>query len=174
MARVTCAGETLYTDGSFPGVGRVLAAHTLPDTNWEDVKLDTFGAGLKVLEIFPSIESPKAAQSALQLCEMARTFPTLALCVVSSDLPCALQDWRSTPGLAQIIALSTFRSPKFVSSNGLLISSGRFKGLCARATLLVDGTGKVLHARLASDLMASLALDELREVLQQHFIPQKV
>jgi peroxiredoxin len=85
-----------------------------------------------------------------------------------------LQDWRSTPGLAQIIALSTFRSPKFVSSNGLLISSGRFKGLCARATLLVDGSGKVLHARLASDLMASLALDELREVLQQHLIPQKV
>lgn len=174
MARVTCAGETLYTDGSFPGAGRVLAAHTLTDTNWEDVKLDAFGAGLKVLEIFPSIETPKAAQSALQLTEITRIFPSLALCIVSSDLPCALQGWRRTQGLAQIVALSTFRSPKFVSSNGLLISSGRFKGLCARATLLIDGTGKVLHARLASDLIASLALDELREVLQQHLIPQKV
>ena len=94
MARVTCAGETLYTDGSFPGTGRVLAAHALTDTNWEDVKLDTLGAGIKVLEIFPSIDSPKAAQSALQLSEVARTFPSLALCIVSSDLPCALQTWR--------------------------------------------------------------------------------
>ena len=174
MARVTCAGETLYTDGSFPGTGRVLAAHALTDTNWEDVKLDTFGAGIKVLEIFPSIDSPKAAQSALQLSEVARAFPSLALCIVSSDLPCALQTWRISQSLAQIVPLSTFRSPKFVSSNGLLITSGRFKGLCARATLVVDGVGKVLHARLASDLMAGLALDELREVLQRHLILRDV
>ena len=174
MARVTCAGETFYTDGSFPGSGRVLAAHALTNTNWEDVKFDTLGAGLKVLEIFPSVDSPKAAQSALQLSAMARNFPSLALCVVSSDLPCALQTWRTSHGLAQVVPLSTFRSPKFVNSNGLLISSGRFKGLCARATLLIDGAGKVLHARLASDLMAGLALDELREALQQHLIPQEV
>lgn len=174
MARVTCAGETLYTDGSFPGIGRVLAAHTLTDTNWEDVKFDTFGAGLKVLEIFPSIDSPKATQSAMQLLEVALSFPSLALCVVSSDLPCALQNWRNRQGFAQIVALSTFRSPRFVSSNGLLISSGRFKGLCARATLLIDGAGKVLHARLATDLMAGLARGELCDVLQRYLIPKKV
>lgn len=174
MARVTCAGETLYTDGSFPLIGRILGTHLLTDTNWEDVKLVKFGAGIKVLEIFPSIESPKAAHSAFQLSELVRRFPSLVLCFVSSDLPCALQTWRTSQGLSQIVPLSTFRSPKFVSSNGLLISSGRFKGLCARATLIVDGAGKVLHAHLASDLMAGLALDELQQVLQRYLMPQEV
>ncbi len=116
MARVTCAGETLYTDGSFPGVGRVLGPHTLTDTNWDDVRLDAIG-GLKVLEIFPSVDSPKAAQSASQLSELSLAFPSASMFIVSSDLPCALQNWRLSHGFPQIVALSAFRGHKFVSTN---------------------------------------------------------
>ncbi len=168
MARVTCAGETLYTDGSFPGVGRVLGSHTLTDTNWDDVKLDALGGGLKVLEIFPSIESPKAAHSASQLSELALAFPLASMFIVSSDLPCALQNWRLSHGFRQIVALSAFRSHKFVSSNGLMISSGRFKGLCTRATLVIDGGNSVLHSCLALDLMVGMDLNGLQGVLAHH------
>jgi len=168
MARVTCAGETLYTDGSFPGVGRVLGSHTLTDTNWDDVKLEAIGGGLKVLEIFPSIDSPKAAQSASQLSELSLAFPSASMFIVSSDLPCALQNWRLSHGFQQIVALSAFRSHKFVSTNGLMISSGRFKGLCSRATLVIDGANSVLHASLALDLMDDMDLNGLQGVLAHH------
>lgn len=167
MARVTCAGETLYTDGSFPGVGRVLGPHTLTDTNWDDVRLDAIG-GLKVLEIFPSVDSPKAAQSASQLSELSLAFPSASMFIVSSDLPCALQNWRLSHGFPQIVALSAFRSHKFVSTNGLMISSGRFKGLCSRATLVIDGGNSVLHASLALDLMDGMDLNGLQGVLAHH------
>ena len=167
MARVTCTGETLYTDGSFPGVGRVLGPHTLTDTNWDDVRLDAIG-GLKVLEIFPSVDSPKAAQSASQLSELSLAFPSASMFIVSSDLPCALQNWRLSHGFPQIGALSAFRSHKFVSANGLMISSGRFKGLCSRATLVIDGGNSVLHASLALDLMDGMNLNGLQGVLAHH------
>lgn len=164
MARVTCAGETLYTDGSFPGVGRVLGPHTLTDTNWDDVRLDAIG-GLKVLEIFRSVDSPKAAQSASQLSELSLAFPSASMFIVSSGLPCALQNWRLSHGFPQIVALSAFRSHKFFSTNGLMISSGRFKGLCSRA---IDGGNSVLHASLALDLMDGMNLNGLQGVLAHH------
>jgi D-alanyl-D-alanine carboxypeptidase len=57
---------------------------------------------------------------------------------------------------------------RFVSANGLMISSGRFKGLCSRATLVIDGGNSVLHANLALDLMDGMDLDGLRGVLAHH------
>jgi peroxiredoxin len=93
MARVTCAGETLYADGSFPVVGRVLGSHTLTDTNWDDVKLEAIEASLKALEIFPSIGSPRATHSASQLSELSFALPSASMFIVASDPPCALQNW---------------------------------------------------------------------------------
>lgn len=169
MARVTCVGETLYTDGSFPQAGKTISSLILTDTNWEDVRLDSFKSELKILDIYPSIESPRSVKSARQLQTATKGVRGIQCFVISSDLPSALQKWQLSEHLQNIAVLSSFRSHKFLLSNGLLITSGRFRGLGARAVMVLDSMNKVVYAKLASDLMDGPELPGISNALSCYF-----
>jgi thiol peroxidase len=174
MARVTCLGETLYTDGSFPQIGKTISPLYLTDSNWEDVCINEFKCQFKVLDFYPSIDSPRAVQHAGQLQRASHGIRGAKCFVISSDLPCALQKWRLTEGIQNMDILSAFRSQKFLLSHGLMISSGRFKGLGARAVMVLDAMNKVIYAKLAADLMDGPDLSGLSKAMSLHLNAEMV
>lgn len=156
MARITIDGKTHYTDGCLPAAGQTLPRFTLTNTHWTDVTLQSYGSSHKVIEVFPTVHAPGVAAHLRALVASMREYPRALLLVVSNDLPAALDRWRSAEQLHSVVALSAFRSERFALSCGMSIRTGRYRGLTARASLIVDGQDRVLHAELARDLDEAL------------------
>ena len=51
-----------------------------------------------------------------------------------------------------MVPLSAFRSPDFGTAYGVTLTGGPLRGLLARAVLVLDGTGKVLHSQLVPEI----------------------
>lgn len=156
MARITIGGKDHYTDGCLPSVGQSLPRFTLTDTHWNDVGLQDFGELCKLIEIFPTVHAPGVSAHLRQLESSLHQHPRALLIVVSNDLPSSLQRWHLSEKLGSVIVLSAFRSERFAQSCGVSINTGRYRGLTARASIIVDGQGVVLHAHLVRELGGSL------------------
>lgn len=152
MARINIGGKAHYTDGCLPSVGQTLPRFTLTDTHWNDVALQHYGELCKLIEIFPTVHAPGVAAHLRQLESSMHQHPRALLIVVSNDLPSTLQHWHHSEKLGSVIVLSAFRSERFAQSCGVSINTGRYRGTTARASLIVDGQGVVLHAHLVREL----------------------
>jgi thiol peroxidase len=70
---------------------------------------------------------------------------------VSNDLPFAQGRFCGSEGLTNVQNASGFRGG-FGNAFGVLLNEGAFNGLLARAVVVVDENGKVLHTELVSDI----------------------
>lgn len=153
MARITLHGESMYTDGSLPTVGRVAPRFSLTGADWSEVGIEHFGAQRKVLDIVPSVDVPAFGVSLRLLANRLRPLSDTVLLLVSNDLPVAAQRWLAAEQLDTVTALSAFRSATFARAFGVGIVSGPLRGLLARATLVLDRDNQVLHADLAREIL---------------------
>ena len=87
-----------------------------------------------------------------------RTFNSLASSLhntevycVSADLPFAQGRFCGTEGLANVKTASSFRS-NFGKAFGVNLTDGVLKGILARAVVVLDEKGKVLHSELVSEI----------------------
>jgi thiol peroxidase len=71
---------------------------------------------------------------------------------VSADLPFAAKRFCAAEGIANAEALSTFRSPKFMSDYGVAMTDGPLAGLAARSVLVLDENDRVIHRQLVPDI----------------------
>ncbi|MCM8620598.1 MAG: redoxin family protein, partial [Candidatus Accumulibacter sp.] len=60
---VTLGGRPFQVNGNFPQKGEVAAAFTLVGKDLADVSLSSFAGQRKILNIFPSIDTPTCATS---------------------------------------------------------------------------------------------------------------
>jgi thiol peroxidase len=70
---------------------------------------------------------------------------------VSADLPFAQGRFCGTEGLANVKTASSFRS-NFGKAFGVNLTDGVLKGILARAVVVLDEKGKVLHSELVSEI----------------------
>src|SRR6476661_5630821 len=68
---------------------------------------------------------------------------------VSQDLPFALASFCAAEGLENVLVGSAFRSG-FGTDYGVTMADGGWRGLLARAVVVLDEDGTVLHAELTS------------------------
>jgi thioredoxin-dependent peroxiredoxin len=156
MARINIAGKAHYTDGCLPSVGQTLPRFTLTDGHWNEVSLQSYGELCKLIEVFPTVHAPGVAAHLRKLESTLHQQPRGLLIVVSNDLPSTLQRWHHAEKLGSVVVLSAYRSERFAQSCGVAINSGRYRGLTARASFIVDGQGVVLHAHLVRELGSAL------------------
>ena len=71
---------------------------------------------------------------------------------VSADLPFAHKRFCAAEGLQGVETLSTFRSPSFGKDYGVLMTSGPFAGLLARAVVVLDENNRVIHSELVPEI----------------------
>lgn len=150
MAQVTLKGNPVNTNGELPKVGAVAPDFKLVKQDLAEVSLADFSGKKKVLNIFPSIDTPTCATSVRKFNEMAGKEGTVVLCV-SKDLPFASKRFCGAEGLDKVITASAFRS-SFASDYGVELTEGGLKGLSARAVVVLDADNKVLHSELVSEI----------------------
>lgn len=149
---VTLGGNPIAIAGKFPQKGDTAPAFSLVAKDLSDVALASFAGKRKILNIFPSIDTPTCATSVRQFNAKANGLPNTVVLCISADLPFAQARFCGAEGLDNVITLSTLRGREFIEAYGVAITSGPLAGLTARAVVVLDENDKVIHSELVSEI----------------------
>lgn len=152
MSSVTFKGNPVNVAGSVPAVGSQAPAFSLVAGDLSDKTLADFAGKRKVLNIFPSIDTPVCAASVRHFNQDAAGLADTAVLCISADLPFAQGRFCGAEGIKNVTMLSTLRSARFLRDYGVAIDGGPLTGLAARAVLVLDAKDKVLHAQLVPEI----------------------
>lgn len=153
MSTVTLKGNPVSIGGSFPQKGQSAPDFKLADKARADTTLASFAGKRKVLNIFPSVDTPTCANSVRAFNKSAGSLDNTVVLCISADLPFAQSRFCAAEGLENVVNLSTFRNTAaFSESYGVQIKDSSLAGLCARAVVVLDENNKVLHSELVSEI----------------------
>ncbi|MEP7186927.1 MAG: thiol peroxidase [Rhodanobacter sp.] len=152
MSTVTLKGQPIKVDGKFPAVGSAAPAFALVAGDLSDATLSMFAGKRKVLNIFPSVDTPTCATSVRHFNESASKLDNAVVLCISADLPFAQARFCGAEGLDKVINLSTMRGRQFLDDYGVAIAEGPMAGLAARAVVVLDEHDKVIHAEMVSEI----------------------
>lgn len=152
MSQVTLKGNPVQVDGHLPAAGDKAPAFSLVAKDLSDVSLASFNGKRKVLNIFPSIDTPTCATSVRKFNEKASQLSNTVVLCISADLPFAQARFCGVEGLSNVVTLSTLRGHDFLKNYGVAIASGPLAGLAARAVVVLDEDDKVLHTELVGEI----------------------
>jgi thiol peroxidase len=148
---VTLGGNKVSVSGKLPKVGSRLPKFALTTGNLSEFSNSDIKGKRVIFNIFPSIDTPTCATSTRTFNEIASGLTNTDVYCVSADLPFAQGRFCGSEGLANVKTASSFRS-NFGTAFGVNLTSGVLKGVLARAVVVVDANGKVLHTELVSEI----------------------
>ncbi len=154
MAEITLGGNPVHTGGTLPAPGASAPAFSLTGGDLGAVTNADFAGQNLVLNIFPSVDTPTCATSVRTFNERASSLDNTTVLCVSADLPFALGRFCGSEGLENVKTASTFKNPEFLETYGVSMIDGKLEGLCARAVVVVDSSGSVLHSELVPEIGA--------------------
>jgi thiol peroxidase len=149
MTTITLKGNPIETSGTLPKVGSQAPDFSLLKQDLTRVSLKDF-PGKKLLNIFPSVDTPVCATSVRKFNEAVSKRGVSVICV-SEDLPFASKRFCGAENLDKVVALSAFRS-SFSQDYGVEIKTGPLAGLASRAVVVLDENNKVLYAEQVPEI----------------------
>ncbi len=149
MATTALGGNPVQTVGDLPTVGSAAPGFALIGSDFADVSLSS--GTRTVINIFPSVDTGTCAQSVRKFNEIAADLDNTQVVCVSQDLPFAQARFCGSEGIEGVTAASSFRS-SFGDDYGVRLLDGKFEGLLARAVVVVDADGKVIHTELVPEI----------------------
>ncbi len=150
MAVTNFKGNPIHTVSDLPSVGAQAPDFKLVDTGLAEVDLSAY-PGRRVLNIFPSVDTPVCATSVRTFNRDAGSIEGVTVLNVSADLPFAHKRFCGAEGLESVVSLSTFRG-SFLDDYGVRMADGPLAGLAARAVVVVDEQGKVVYTELVPEI----------------------
>lgn len=151
MAHLKFSGNNANTNGSLPAKGSKVPDFALIDKSLKEINLASFKGKRKVLNIFPSIDTPTCATSVRTFNKHAAGLNNTVVLNISKDLPFAQARFCGVEGIENAVTLSAFRSP-FAQDFGLELIDTPLAGLCARAVIVLDENDTVIHSELVKDI----------------------
>ena len=152
MAVTTLGGNPFNTSGDLPPVGDQAPVFSLTGGDLGAVSSESLAGQRVVLNIFPSVDTPTCATSVREFNERAAALENTTVVCVSADLPFAAGRFCAAEGIENVTTGSTFRNPEFCDGYGIGLVDGPLAGLCARAVVVIDTDGTVLHTELVSEI----------------------
>ena len=149
---VTLGGNPVQVAGSLPQPGQSAPDFSLVGADLADVSLKNYAGKRKVLNIFPSLDTPTCAVSVRTFNKHASSLANTVVLCISADLPFAQGRFCGAEGLENVINLSTMRGREFLDAYGVAIASGPLVGVAARAVVVLDENDRVLHSELVSEI----------------------
>src|SRR5713226_7196427 len=125
MAKITLRGKPINTSGELPKVGGRAPDFKLVDSGLKDVSLSDFKGKKKLLNIFPSLDTPT----------------------------CALSRFCTAENTKNVVTLSLMRGRDFAKDYGVLIQDGPLAGITARAVVVLDANDKVVYTQLVPEIV---------------------
>ena len=149
---VTLGGNPVDVSGRFPVSGDQAPAFSLVGKDLADVTLGSYAGKRKVLNIFPSLDTPTCATSVRTFNKRASELANTVVLCISADLPFAQKRFCGAEGLNNVVTLSTMRGREFLRNYGVEITSGPLAGVAARGVVVLDENDRVLHSELVPEI----------------------
>ena len=149
---VTLGGNPVQVAGNFLQKGQTAPAFTLVAKDLADTPLASFAGKRKVLNIFPSIDTPTCALSVRRFNQSASQLNNTVVLCISADLPFAQKRFFGAENIENVVTLSTMRGADFLQHYGVALASGPLAGVAARAVVVLDENDVVLHSELVSEI----------------------
>ena len=151
MAQTALRGNPVKLVGDLPAVGATAPAFSLTADNLSELTPADFAGKSVVLNIFPSIDTAVCATSVRTFNERAAGLDGTVVLCVSADLPFAQKRFCGAEGIDNVKTASTFRSD-FGQQYGVTLADGPMAGLLARAVVVLDPSGTVVHSQLVPEI----------------------
>jgi thiol peroxidase len=152
MHSITYDGTTYQTYGELPSVGSRAPDVSLVNTELQDVSFANFMGMRKVLNIFPSIDTPVCAKSVVVFNKIAEEYDDVAMLMISYDLPFAHARFHAEHSLENVIGLSAIRHAGFGENYGVQIVEGPLAGMFSRAVVVLDENDTIVHREQIEDI----------------------
>lgn len=178
MVQVSFKGQKIELTGKLIEVGDLAPDFhlTKPDLTGFYLR-DVKGKNI-VLNIFPSLDLSVSANTVRKFNEIAVQIPNTVILSISKDLPFAHARFFNKEGFTNVIGLSDFRYSDFGVNYGVLMESGPFYGLLARAIVVINPQGRVIHTELVDELGLEpnyeSVLKVLKEGTEEELVPERV
>lgn len=171
MATVSLRGAPVHTCGELPLVGDLCPPFLLTRTDLTELSSVDLEGQRVILNVFPSLDTPTCAASVRAFNQRATDLPNTAVLCISEDLPFAQARFCGHEGLARVTPASAFRHPGFGLALGLTLVDGPFRGLLARAVVVLSEDGTVMHTELVPDLAREPDYEAALATLARHHRP---
>jgi len=166
MAQVTLKGNPVQVNGELPKTGAQAPAFSLVGEGLADKSLKDFAGKRKVLNIFPSVDTPTCATSVRKFNAQANDLNNAVVLCISADLPFAQARFCGAEGLENVKNLSTMRGAELLENYGVAIADGPMVGLTTRAVVVLDENNTVLHSELVPEIGQEPNYDAALSVLK--------
>lgn len=152
MASTQLGGNPVALAGEFPVNGNPAKEFTGVGQDLSEINLSSLKGTRVVLNIFPSIDTAVCATSVRKFNQEAAGLTNTKVLCISGDLPFAHQRFCGAEGIENVSTVSVFRNPGFGEDYGVMIQDGPLAGLMARAVVVVDEGGNIIHAQLVDEI----------------------
>lgn len=149
---VTLKGNPVDVAGNLPKVGSTAPNFTLVDKALADVTLETYAGKRKVLNIFPSVDTPTCAMSVRAFNKHAAGLDNTVVLNISADLPFAQTRFCAAEGIENVVNLSTMRGRDFLMNYGVLLFTSKLAGLAARSVIVIDENNVIQYIELVPEI----------------------
>jgi thioredoxin-dependent peroxiredoxin len=161
MAKITLKGNPVNTSGNLPAKGSVAPDFTLVRSDLTNISLSELKGKKLVLSISPSLDTSVCATSVRKFNKLATEKKNTMVLAITKDLPFASARFCTTEGITNVVPLSGFRDNAFGKLYGIELIDGAFKGLYARAIVVVNEKGIVIHSQLVPEIAQEADYDSV-------------
>ena len=152
MAKITLKGNPVNTSGNLPSKGSKAPDFTLVKSDLGNLSLSELMGKKVMLSISPSLDTGICATSVRKFNQSAAEKKNTIVLAITKDLPFAMGRFCTTEGITNVTSLSGFRDSSFGKAYGVDIIDSSFKGLYARALIVIDEKGIVTHSQLVPEI----------------------
>lgn len=152
MAKTHLGSNPVNTNNDLPSIGTMAPDFKLVNSDLKTVYSKDYAGKTIVLNIFPSVDTSTCATSVREFNKHAASLNDTVVLCVSKDLPFALKRFCGAEGIDKVVTVSDFRNEGFSTAYGVELIDGGFRGLCARAVVVIDKQGKVSYTELVPQI----------------------
>jgi thiol peroxidase len=150
MTEITFRGEPVTVTGHETKAGQIAPDFTLTGVTLEPVKLSDFKDKVKIISVFPSIDTGVCALQTKRFNkEAAKLGDDIVILCISKDLPFAQSRFCGAEGIDKVITLSDYKNNEFGEKYGFLIEE---LGLLTRGVIVVDKDNVVQYVEYVKEV----------------------
>jgi thiol peroxidase len=150
MNGITFRGEPVTITGTETKAGQIAPDFTLTGTALNPVKLSDFKDKVKIISVFPSIDTGVCAiQTKRFNKEASKLSADIVILCISKDLPFAQSRFCGAEGIDNVITLSDYKNNEFGEKYGFLLSE---LGLLTRGVIVIDKDNVVQYVEYVKEV----------------------
>ncbi len=167
MKTLTFGGNPVTLTNEQVEVGKKAPEFNAIDNTLKPVKFSDFKGKVKLISVFPSIDTSVCSMQNHKFNNAASNFDDkVTFIAISNDLPFALKRFCGAEGISNLITLSDYRDLEFGTNYGFLIKELR---LLARGVVVIDSDDTIRYVEYVSEIAKEpnydAALSAVRELI---------